>query len=303
MKSENKNKQLAEKIIDILQSGLTLNTDTLHYIDSTFSNPSIGELEEVLQDESSCETDSLIELLFFPDESVQMQLEEKVGETRLQKQDEQEIQDLVCTKAFQTRIRFPDERGTLGMEVTPSNTAQFVKHLNLLRYLDPKLSASIAEFVPVTFQTRCRVRLRNTKPITSQNKILFLQEFFEKLEIDSDKFMDYLDFILSFLDECNDAPDMFQALMAKKRFYFKSLQKAKNLDIQLTKHNVETLLLRGKRVSYVDKADARKKIQMIDRTSLAVFGKTDFFDLMPPGEQSITLESKEDIDKLIKELG
>jgi hypothetical protein len=300
---ESKNKQVAQKIIDILQSGLTLNADTLHYIDSTFSNPSIGELEELLQDESNCETDSLIELLFFPDESVQMQLEEKVGETRLQKQDEQEIQDLVCTKAFQTRIRFPDERGTLGMEVTPSNTAQFVKHLNLLRYLDPKLSASIAEFVPVTFQTRCRVRLRNTKPITSQNKILFLQEFFEKLEIDSDKFMDYLDFILSFLDECNDAPDMFQALMAKKRFYFKSLQKVKNLDIQLTKHNVETLLLRGKRVSYVDKADARKKIQMIDRTSLAVFGKTDFFDLMPPGEQSITLESKEDIDKLIKELG
>jgi hypothetical protein len=30
MKSENKNKQLAQKIIDILQSGLTLNADTLH---------------------------------------------------------------------------------------------------------------------------------------------------------------------------------------------------------------------------------------------------------------------------------
>jgi hypothetical protein len=300
---ESKNKQLAEKIIDILQSGLTLNADTLHYIDSTFSNPSIGELEELLQDKSSCETDSLIELLFFPDESVQMQLEDMLGEARLQKQDEQEIQDLASNKAFQTRIRFPDERGMLGMKVTPSNVTLFVKRLNLLRCLDPRLSASIAEYVPVNFQTRCRVRLRNTKPITSQNKILFLEAFFEKLEIDSDEFMEYLDFILSFLDECNDAPDMFQALMAKKRFYFQSLQKAKNLDIQLTKHNVETLLLRGKRVSYVDKADTRKKIQMIDRTSLAVFGKTDFFDLMPPGEQSITLESKEDIDKLIKEWG
>ncbi|MCK5205289.1 MAG: hypothetical protein KAR15_15505, partial [Desulfobacterales bacterium] len=69
---ESKNKQLADRIIDILQSGLTMNADTLHYIDSTFSNPSIGELEELLQDESSCETDSLIELLFFPDESVQL---------------------------------------------------------------------------------------------------------------------------------------------------------------------------------------------------------------------------------------
>jgi hypothetical protein len=303
MKAENINKQVAEKIIDILQGGLTLNADTLHYIDSTFSNPSIGELEELLQDESSCETDSLIELLFFPDESVQMQLEEILGESQLQKQDEQDIQNMVCTKAFQTRIRFPDDRGTLGMEVTPSIVAQFIARLNLLRCMNPKLSASIAEYVPLAFQTRCRVRLRNTKPITSQNKILFLQAFFEKPEIDNDEFLDYFDFILSFLDECKDAPDMFPALMAKKRFYFQSLQKAKNLDIQLTKHNVETLLLRGKRVTYVDTADARKKIRMIDRISLAVFGKTEFFDLMPAGEKSITLEGKEDIDKLIKELG
>ena len=300
---ESKNKQLAAKIIDILQSGLTLNADTLHYIDSTFSNPSISELEELLQDESSCETDSLIELLFFPDESVQMQLEEILGEALLQKQDEQEIQNMVCTNAFQTRIRFPDARGTLEMEVTPSNVAQFIMRLNLLRCLNPRLSASIAEYVPVTFQTRCRVRLRNAKPITSQNKILFLQAFFEKLEIDSDEFWDYLDFILSFLDECKEEPDMFQALMTKKRFYFQSLQKAKNLDIQLTKHNVETLLLRGKRVTYVDTADARKKIQMIDRISLGVFGKTEFFDLIPAGEKSVTLEGKEDIDKLIKVLG
>ena len=81
------------------------------------------------------------------------------------------------------------------------------------------------------------------------------------------------------------------------------MQKAKKLDIQLTQHNVETLLLRGKRVTYVDKADARKKIQIIDRISLAVFGKTEFFDLMPAGEQSITLQGKDDIDKLMKELG
>jgi hypothetical protein len=297
---ESKNKQLADRIIDILQSGLTMNADTLHYIDSTFSNPSIGELEELLQDESNCETDSLLELLFFPDESVQLQLEDMLEDIQFQKQDEQKIRDMVCNKSFQTRIRFPDDRGTLGMEVTPLNVARFIAHLNLLRRLNPKLTASVSDYVPVTFQTRCKVKLRNTRPITSQSKILFLQAFFEKLQGDSDDFFDDLDFILSFLDECKDEPEMFQALIAKKRFYFQSLQKAKNLDIQLIKHNVETLLLRGKRVFYVDKADARKKIQMIDRISLAIFGKTEFFDLMPAGEQSIILEGKEDIDKLIK---
>jgi len=302
MKSKDKNKQLADEIVGILKNGLTMNADTLHYIDSTFSNPSLGELEELIQDESSCETDSLLELLFFPDESVQLQLEDMLEDIQFQKQDDQKIQEMVCRKSFQTRVRFPDNRGTLGMEVTPLSVTQFIAHLNLLRCLNPKLITAINDNVPASLQTRCKVKMRNTRPITSQSKILFLQAFFEKLQGDRDVFFDELDFILSFLDEYTDAPDMFQTLMAKKRFYFQSLQKAKNLDIQLTKHNVETLMLRGKRVSYVDKADARKKIQMIDRISLAIFGKTEFFDLMPAGEQSITIEGKKDIDKLIKEL-
>ena len=303
MKSENKNKQLAEKIIDILRNGLMINADTQHYIDSTFSNPSVGELEELLQDESSCETDSLMELLFFPDESVQLQLEEMIEDTHFHRRDEREIQNRVCSTSLQTQIRFPDGRSTLEMMVAPSNAAQFIERLNLSRCLDPKLRSAIARYVHPGLQIRSKVSLRNTKPVTSPNKISFLQAFFEKLQIDNDEFFDHLDFTLSFLDELKDEPDMFHALMARKKLYFQSLQKAKKLDIQLTQHNVETLLLRGKRVTYVDKADARKKIQIIDRISLAVFGKTEFFDLMPAGEQSITLQGKDDVDKLMKELG
>ena len=125
--------------------------------------------------------------------------------------------------------------------------------------------------------------------------------FWEKLPVENEDFFEYLDFILSLLDELNDKPDMFAALMAKKKFYFQGLQKARNLDIQLKKHNVETLLLRGKRVSYIDRADARKKIQMIDRISMAIYGRTEFFDLISTGERSIVMTGKEDIDKMIKE--
>ena len=300
---ESKNKQVADRIIEILRSGFAINADTQHYIDSTFSNPSVGELEELLQDESSCETDSLMELLFFPDESVQLQLEDMIADTHFQRRDEREIQNRVCSTSLQTQIRFTDGRGTLEMMVTPSNAAQFIERLNLSRCPDPKLRSAIARYVHQGLQIRCKVRLRNTRPIISTNKIAFLQAFFKNLQIANDEFFDHLDFILSFLDESKDEPDIFQALMARKKLYFQSLQKAKKLDVQLTQDNVETLLLRGERVSYVDKADARKKIQIIDRISLAVFGKTEFFDLMPAGEQSITLKSKGDIDKLMKELG
>jgi len=302
MKSKNKNRPVAEKIIEILRSGLTINADTQHYIDSTFSNPSIDTLGALVKDEANCETDSLLELLFFPDESLQLQLEQMIDAVCFEKHDERAIEDMVCTQLFQTRICFRDGRGSFGVAVSPSNMAQFIARLNLSRPLDPRLRTAIAKYVDQTLQTRCKVRLRNAKPISSPEHILFLVDFFKKLRTDRDEFLDCLDFLLSFLDELDDEPDMFEVLMAKKRFHYWCLQKAKNLDIQLTKHNVETLLLNGKRISYVDKADARKKIQLIDRISLAVFGKTEFFDLMPAEAQSITLEGKADIDKFIKEL-
>ena len=298
---ESKNKQVAEKIIAILKGGLTLNADTQHYIDSTFSNPSIDEFEALLQEESSCETDSLLELLFFPDESTQLELEEIIENTHFRQRDEQEIQKRVCSTSLKTLIRFADGRGSLERMVTPSNAKQFVKRLNLSRSLNSKLSLAIARYVHQELQTRCKVKLRNARPITSPNKISFLEAFFNKLKIDNDDFIDHLDFTLSLLGELKDDVDMYQALMARKKHYTQGLQKAKKLDNKLTRHNVETLLLRGERVSYIDKADARKKIQIIDHISLAVFGKTEYFDLMPASKQSIAIEGKDDIDKLIKE--
>jgi hypothetical protein len=297
----NKNKQVADKIVAILQDGLRLNADMQHYIDSTFSNPSVSEFDALLQDESNCETDSLMELLFFPDESMQLELEELIEDTLFQRRDEQEIQKHVCSTSLQTQIRFADGRGTLQKRVAPSNASQFIEHLNLTRRLDPNLGSAIDRYVHQELQTRCKVRLRNARPITSPNKISFLQSVFKKLQIDNDAFFDHLDFTLGFLDELNAEADMFPALMARKKRYLRSLQKAKKLDNKLTQHNVETLLLGGERVSYIDKADARKKIQIIDRISQAVFGKTEFVDLMPAGEQSIILEGKDDMDKLIEE--
>lgn len=302
MKSEDKNKQVAGKIIDILRDGLTIGADTQHYIDSTFSNPSTDTLAVLIRDETGCEIESLMALLFFPDESVQLQLEEIIDAVCFEKHDAHAIQEMVCTQLNQTRICFADGRGSFDMAVSSSNVAQFIAHLNLSRPLDSKLRSAIAKYVDQTLQTRCKVRLRNARAVCSPNHILFLVDFFEKLRTDPDEFLACLDFILGFLDELEDEPDMFEVLMAKKKFYFWSLQKARNLDIQLTKHNIETLLLKGQRVTYVDKADARSKIRLIDRISLAVFGMTEFLDWVPAEAQTITLQGKADVDKLLKDL-
>lgn len=57
---------LARQILAVLTPGLKLGPRALQYIDSTFSNPSIEALAVILADESNCETETLLELIFFP---------------------------------------------------------------------------------------------------------------------------------------------------------------------------------------------------------------------------------------------
>ena len=65
MSRPDKNAFLVDEILRLLGKGLTLGNDVVNYIDATFSNPTIEELEEILQDDSNCEKDPLVELRFF----------------------------------------------------------------------------------------------------------------------------------------------------------------------------------------------------------------------------------------------
>jgi len=108
--------------------------------------------------------------------------------------------------------------------------------------------------------------------------------------------------VLSLLDELNDDRELYPALMAKKRFYLRSLQKAQKQETQLQKSNLETLLSQGSRVILVDKADARKKMLIIDRISRAIFGRTEYFEDPDPAADQIELRSDQDIQDIIRKL-
>ena len=109
-----------------------------------------------------------------------------------------------------------------------------------------------------------------------------------------------LDVALSFLDEPTVDNDIYRTLMAKKKFYFRSLQKAIQLDAQLQKQNVETLMAQGKRVVLIDQRDARTKMRIIDRISRAVFGKTEYLEPLHNGEEHVELGTDQNVQDIIR---
>jgi len=300
MDPQEKCEVLADEIKKILSKGIGLSDDVVHYIDSTFSNPTIKELQTILADDSNCEKDSLVELLFFPDESMQIQLEETLERHRPQNEDENKILTYLCRDPLQVTFRFEDDRGAIKLLIPEGVTREFLRRLNISKYLDTNLIESIVNYGDENNSKRFKVKIRNSRFTPTENKTGFLRKFFEKIGAQSNDVFECLDFALGFLDEIKNDSDIYQALMAKKKFYFISLQKAKKMEARLEKHNIETLMLQGERIVLINQTDVRKQMRIIDRISRAVFGKTEYFEPLDTDEKHLEIRSPEDIKSIVK---
>ena len=269
---------LAEKIASTIRQGMKLGSDTLHYIDSTFSNPTTKEIAHIIKDDSDCERDPLVELIFFPDESFQARLEDSLERSKFGTKEEQYIRDYLLSIRIETTLYFPDDRKPLKLEMPPSVIEQFISRLNISRRLDTKLLKSINENVSANLRTMVKVKLRNVAKVLTGGKINFLCDFFKKMDANDSKFFKCLEFILYLLADFSQDAEVYPALMERKRFYFKILKKAEKFEEKLKKNNMETFLLRGNRMPYINKSETLEKIRFIDKISLAVFGRTDFFE-------------------------
>ena len=289
MKTQEKCDQLADEIRKILSKGITLSNEVIHYIDSTFSNPSTADLQSILADDSNCEADSLMELLMFPDEAMQFQLEPLLERLQFQNADERFVLDQLLQSQLRTIIRFPQDGQSMYLEVTEEAANQFVSRLNISKHLAPDLLEILNGYDEENISRQIKVKLRNSQLSPSAEKIGFLCQFFKKFNPQDNDIFDCLEFVVSFLEDLKQFNDIYQALMAKKKFYFISLQKAKQMESQLQKHNMETLLARGRRVVLIDQQDARKKMRIIDRVCRALYGKTEYFEALNEGGEYLEL--------------
>lgn len=278
MNADEKCRLLAERIEKILREGIHLNSDVMHFIDSTFSSPCINELEKIIANHSDCERDSLIELIFFPDEEIQAKLEDLLESHNYCREDENKVLDYLSSEQIGSTIHFPDNKGALSVKMPNEAAGRFLARLNIHKKIDKRISDAIDTGVSEKLKISVRVKIRNTVNEIAENKILFLCNFFEKMEDESDDFLQCLDFILTFLDETENTSNLFGALMDKKRFYFKNLQRAEKFRQQLEKANMETMILQGIKAPYISIEDEKRKMELIDKISSSVFGRTEYFE-------------------------
>ncbi len=283
LNTEKKCELLADKIASILREGIQLSRNVLHFIDSTFANPTAEELAAVIADASNCERDTLIELIFFPDESMQLELEDLLEHLKFEKTEESIVRELLLEKELNTTLYFADNREPLKLQMPPSVADQFLSRLHISKKLQNKLVDSINKNVSENVGSLVKVKLRNARRIPVSTKLQALATFFEKMKTTDTELIECLELLLNVFDDLPDDTDVFSGLTARKRFYFKSLLKAEGFEEKLKKSNMETLMLQGERAPYISKPDAVKKMALIDKISLSLFGRTESIQQVAKG--------------------
>ncbi len=266
--------KFASTIQTIFEEGLYVSQDCHHFILSTISISGIRELETHLTDPSDCESDSLIELIYFPDESIQLRLENRLESEAFQQKDEQTILEHVLSCRGKTLIRFEGLPSVLTINTPPNGARSFLARLNISRHLDPELTGVIDLLAGDEKGRQFKVWLRNMVLDLGERDNAFLKDLFRKMDARHDRFDAYLNFSLRLLEETPKDIDLFRSLTQHKRRCLKHLQQNDRFEAYRRGQNIETLMAQGIRIPYADKQALLLQVALVDDICLALFNRS-----------------------------
>jgi len=267
-------RQLAEKIIVLLADGIKAGETVCTYMASTFSNPSLNKIKKKILDESDTERDSLVDLLLFPDEALQLKLEPFLTRYCFTRPEEQEVIRHLSATGPSVLINLSAFKGHLRLGPTPSEVRQLIMRLNITWQADKSIRRAIGNHIAPVRQSLVSVHLRNADLKTDESSARFLCRFLDIFDDAEEGFFEYFDFIVDFLGRMpNEA--LYPALMREKYRSVMAMQQAEKFKQQLARGNMETLMLQGIRAPADSIEYSRKKIAIIDDIALSLFGRTE----------------------------
>jgi hypothetical protein len=283
---------LGEKILELIQSGIIIDDDVMHYIDSTFSTPSAKEFAGILSDPSNCETETVLELIFYPDLQMQKKIELTLKTNSYNTDDVETAISYLSQKRLTVPLSFTDHRGSLTVLATNSIIRQLMSRLNITRQIDVRLVKTLSRFVEdKTGDLRIRVLLRNCRIEFSDAACSFLCICIEKMYAESPYFEDAFTFLLNFFEYFDPEADIYSGLMGEKKALLHNIDQAEKNEQALKKNCVEALMLKGVSLLSIDVAAARKKIVLIDHICISIFGKTELYGYAEQIDSPVTVKN------------
>jgi hypothetical protein len=256
-----------------MQAGGRLTTAVLDYIEASLFVPDHHRLATFLNDSADCERDSLLELIFFPDQAVQVDLEPLLSATGCSADDEKVLLDGLNARMIDATVRLPDGRPLTRIRLPDFIKSQYLVRLKIAWQLDPHVAAAIETDVSAARVALVKVRLRNAGVRLASHQRAFLCRFFERMADNDPDFLASLDLVLSLLEPTGKHADAYDMLVEHKRSQFRSLQQARRFETLLRRSNMETLMLQGVRAPHVSPNELMQSMRLIDLICMNLFGR------------------------------
>lgn len=305
MADDNKIQKAADAIVSLFADGIRLSPDVLHYMNSVAGVQNAAEMRPLLAEPDDCDGQSLCELIFFPDVAQQVRIEPLLENETFDPADVDGLIQRLARTDVQTTLAFPEDADNCRIPVPPYALSQFIRRL----HIDREIAPPVAEAISAQIESRAtalwlRVKLRNARFAFSAHFSSFICAILANISETEPEFSDMFAFACDSLEEIGPETDIYLALMDRKRHCGEMIQKARQSEKNLRELPVEALIMKGVNIPCISVDDARRRIDIIDRISIAVFGRTELTEnLMAEAHQPMDLglfNRHTDIDRVIK---
>jgi len=267
-----------------LAAGIELTEPVRRYMEGTVGDASPAALQTLLADDSNAERDSLLDLLFFPDLTLQTAIEPILERYPPTAVDVDRLAARFKTENPAVRFLYPGSQAPVAATLPTSGVDAFLNRLNLTWQFASPVGEALdgvdsrilsRQNAPADDCIRLRVWMRNAALRQTPVQIRFLCDFMAWVPCDDQAFVDQLRFSLVFLNEHEDAANLYEALMNRKKFIFRHLLNARRSAERTARSNMETLIMTGVRTPHFDIARGERTLAMIDSIAMAVYGRTE----------------------------
>lgn len=270
MNPTDKGRRLADEILVFFKNGISIDDSIQHYIDICLPGVSMEEVAHQIDEPPDLDTAPLMELIFFPDEALQVRLEPLLEAEIYDDNDETFVAELLKAEPVHTTWQVHRLRKAIPVRVPPSVLAPFVRRLGISRRIPPRLAAAIADVHPAETAIRLKVRLRNAQFPIDAPAADFLEAFVLGMDPGSKDYDTCFKLALELLGERRDESDPFRGLRLKTDALYRAKNAALQFEKQLQRSNMETLMHQGVRAPVIGVGEAEKKIALLDQIGRAV---------------------------------
>ncbi len=293
--SINRPADLLEPIVAALKQGGRVDEAVLAYIETALFPAEPEALTALLLDETDCARDSLLDLMFYPDTAIQLEMEPLLEAARCTTADERQLNARLIEREIRAPIGMPGGRTLVRIAVPDVTKSQYLTRLNVTWQIDPQVAAALEAGAPAAHARICKVRLRNARIRITPDKRRLLVRFFECMDPDTEG-LACLNLVLALLPTADGERDGYDMLARQKQALFRSLQQRDRFESRLRRSNMETLMLQGVRTPHLSRRTAIEQMRRIDLICYRLYGKTeviaapveetirDLADLAPPAD-------------------